>query len=59
MRIFDNFLIASDASDCVPDRRKALLLYSLGFKGQRLFHTPPLLSSANTKPGEQSTTGTV
>lgn len=54
LRIFENFLLASGASDCTPDRRKALLLHSLGVEGQRIFYTLPLPSSDNAKPGEQT-----
>ncbi|XP_072141280.1 solute carrier organic anion transporter family member 4A1-like [Dermacentor andersoni] len=35
-RIFENYLLASGASDCTPDRRKALLLHSLGVEGKSL-----------------------
>ncbi|KAH9364449.1 hypothetical protein HPB48_015761 [Haemaphysalis longicornis] len=49
--MFENFLLASGASDCVPDRHKAHLLHSLRVKGQRIFHTLPLPSSANANLG--------
>ncbi|KAH9359505.1 hypothetical protein HPB48_016687 [Haemaphysalis longicornis] len=58
IRIVENFLLASGASDLWPDRRKALLLHSLGVEGQRIFHTLPLQSSGNAKPGEPTTTDT-
>ncbi|KAL1476088.1 hypothetical protein MTO96_036778 [Rhipicephalus appendiculatus] len=54
LRIFENFLLASGASDCTPDRRKALVLHSLGVEGQRIFYTLPLPSSDNVKPGEKT-----
>ncbi|KAL1473772.1 hypothetical protein MTO96_038483 [Rhipicephalus appendiculatus] len=41
LRIFENFLLASGASDCTPDHREALLLHSLGVEGQRIFYTLP------------------
>ncbi|KAL1480457.1 hypothetical protein MTO96_051012 [Rhipicephalus appendiculatus] len=50
LRIFENFLLASGASVCTPDRRNALLLHSLGVEGQRIFYTLPLPSSDNAKP---------
>ncbi|XP_075733086.1 uncharacterized protein LOC142775529, partial [Rhipicephalus microplus] len=52
IRIFENFLLASGVSNCAPDRRKALLIHSLGVEGQRIFYTLPLQSSANAKSGE-------
>ncbi|XP_077519781.1 uncharacterized protein LOC144129488 [Amblyomma americanum] len=55
-RIFENYLLASEASDCTPDRRKALLLHSLGVEGQRIFYTLPLPSLDNVKLGEQTAT---
>nr|XP_037270298.1 protein SMG5-like [Rhipicephalus microplus] len=51
IHIFENFLLASGVSDCVPDRCKALLIHSLGVEGQRIIHTLPLQSSANAKSG--------
>lgn len=56
LRIFENFLLASGASDFTPDRRKALLLQGLGVEGQRIFYTLPLASSDNAKAGEQTAT---
>ncbi|KAL1481856.1 hypothetical protein MTO96_034146 [Rhipicephalus appendiculatus] len=50
LRIFENFLLASGAPDCTPNRRKALLLHSLGVEGQRIFYTLPLPSSDHAKP---------
>ncbi|XP_077523583.1 uncharacterized protein LOC144134554 [Amblyomma americanum] len=55
-RIFENYVLASGASDCTPDRRKALLLHSLGVEGQRIFYTLPLPSLDNVKLGEQTAT---
>ncbi|XP_077485362.1 uncharacterized protein LOC144095538 [Amblyomma americanum] len=55
-RIFENYVLASGASDCTPDRPKALLLHSLGVEGQRIFYTLPLLSLDNVKLGEQTAT---
>ncbi|KAL1442638.1 hypothetical protein MTO96_046323 [Rhipicephalus appendiculatus] len=54
LRTFENFLLASGASDCTPDCREILLLHSLGAKGQRIFYTLPLPSSDNAKAGEQT-----
>ncbi|KAH6945931.1 hypothetical protein HPB50_010751 [Hyalomma asiaticum] len=38
-QMFENFLLASGASDFKPERRKALLIHSLGVEGQRVFST--------------------
>ncbi|KAH7957813.1 hypothetical protein HPB52_023149 [Rhipicephalus sanguineus] len=40
-RMFETFLLASVASDFTPERRKALLLQSLGIEGQHIFFTLP------------------
>ncbi|KAH8036804.1 hypothetical protein HPB51_005809 [Rhipicephalus microplus] len=55
IRLFENFLVASGVSDCAPNRRKVLLIPSLGLQGQRIFHTLLLQSSANAKSGEPTT----
>ncbi|XP_077485377.1 uncharacterized protein LOC144095559 [Amblyomma americanum] len=56
-RIFENYLLASGASDCTPDRRKALLLHSLGVEGQRIFYTLPLPSMDNKRSEDSKGTG--
>ncbi|KAH7980846.1 hypothetical protein HPB49_019627 [Dermacentor silvarum] len=45
-RMFENFLLASGASDFKPERRKALLIHSLGVEGQRVFSSLLLTSDA-------------
>ncbi|KAH7985913.1 hypothetical protein HPB49_026219 [Dermacentor silvarum] len=44
--MFENFLLASGASDFKPERRKALLIHSLGVEGQRVFSSLLLTSDA-------------
>ncbi|XP_077496437.1 uncharacterized protein LOC144107321 [Amblyomma americanum] len=55
-RISENYVLASGASECTPDCRKALLLHSLGVEGQRIFYTLPLPLLDNVKLGEQTAT---
>lgn len=50
--MFETFLLASDFP---PDRRKALLLHSLGIKGQRFFFTLPSHVSELTDMGATAT----
>lgn len=38
IRMFETFMVASGASEFSPDRKKSLLLYSLGREGQRLVY---------------------
>ncbi|XP_077541262.1 uncharacterized protein LOC144153500 [Haemaphysalis longicornis] len=46
-QIFENYLLASGASEFPPERRKALLLHSLGVEGQRVFSSLPLPTDAS------------
>ncbi|KAH7944976.1 hypothetical protein HPB49_003784 [Dermacentor silvarum] len=55
-RMFENFLLASGASDCKPERRKALLIHSLGVEGQRVFSSL-LLTSDAAQSGESTAGG--
>ncbi|CAN7995009.1 unnamed protein product, partial [Ixodes pacificus] len=41
LRLFENFLLASGASELPPARRQALLLHCLGPEGQRIFDALP------------------
>ncbi|KAG0445042.1 hypothetical protein HPB47_001674 [Ixodes persulcatus] len=51
LRMFETFLLATGASDFTPERRKALLLHSLGLEGQRiLFSLPPSSDTSATVP---------
>lgn len=43
-QLLDNYLLASDLMSASNDRKKALLLHSLGAEGQRIFYTLPVLS---------------
>ncbi|KAH6922494.1 hypothetical protein HPB50_015093 [Hyalomma asiaticum] len=46
-QMFENFLLASGVSDFKPERRKALLIHSLGVEGQRVFASLLLTSAAS------------
>lgn len=46
-QIFENYLVASGVSDVPPERRKALLLHSLGVEGQRVSSSLPLPTDAS------------
>ncbi|XP_050037928.1 uncharacterized protein [Dermacentor andersoni] len=54
--MFENFLLASGASDFKPERRKALLIHSLGVEGQRIFSSL-LLTSDAAQSGESAAGG--
>ncbi|KAH6948751.1 hypothetical protein HPB50_026109 [Hyalomma asiaticum] len=41
IRLFENFLLASGATDLPAPRRRALLLHCLGPEGQRIFDALP------------------
>ncbi|KAH7932989.1 hypothetical protein HPB49_006211 [Dermacentor silvarum] len=55
-RMFENFLLASGASDFKPERRKTLLIHSLGVEGQRIFSSVLLTSNA-AQSGESTASG--
>ncbi|KAL1451247.1 hypothetical protein MTO96_006304 [Rhipicephalus appendiculatus] len=55
LRMFETFLLASGASDFMPERRKALLLHSLGIEGQRIFFTLPPHASETAPSGSTAT----
>ncbi|XP_033097313.1 uncharacterized protein K02A2.6-like [Anneissia japonica] len=45
-RLFENYLLASNTVKESPERRRAILLHSLGPEGQRIFYTLPELGEA-------------
>ncbi|XP_077520911.1 uncharacterized protein LOC144132400 [Amblyomma americanum] len=53
VRLFKNYMLASGASDFSAERRKALLIHSLGVEGQRTFTLPG--SAKDAKEGESAT----
>lgn len=55
--MFKVYLLASGASEFSPERRKALLLHSLGPEGQRIFNTLSI-SQAAEKTEEEGTGAT-
>ncbi|KAH8020832.1 hypothetical protein HPB51_005273 [Rhipicephalus microplus] len=55
--MFKVYLLASGASECSPERRKALLLHSLGPEGQRIVNTLSV-SQAAEKTEEEWTGAT-
>ncbi|XP_075732487.1 uncharacterized protein LOC142775055 [Rhipicephalus microplus] len=55
--MFNVYLLASGASEFSPERRKALLLHSLGPEGQRIFNTLSI-SQAAEKAEEKGTGAT-
>ncbi|KAH8019191.1 hypothetical protein HPB51_017879 [Rhipicephalus microplus] len=55
--MFKVYLLASSASEFSPERRKALLLHSLGPEGQRIFNTLSI-SQAAEKTEEEGTRAT-
>ncbi|KAL1483671.1 hypothetical protein MTO96_012510 [Rhipicephalus appendiculatus] len=54
--MFKVYLLASGASEFSPERRKAILLHSLGPEGQRIFNTLSV-SQAAEKTDEEERTG--
>lgn len=53
--MFETFLLASGASDFPPERRKALLLHSLGIEGQHIFFALPSDVSEPAPPAAAAT----
>ncbi|XP_077548008.1 uncharacterized protein LOC144160661 [Haemaphysalis longicornis] len=54
-RIFENFPLTSDASECALGRRKPLLFHNVGVEGHRIFHALPLAASANANTVQKTT----
>ncbi|KAH7966895.1 hypothetical protein HPB49_020360 [Dermacentor silvarum] len=53
--MFETFLLVSGASEFPPERRKALLLHSLGIEGQRNFFALPSHVSEPAPPASAAT----
>ncbi|KAL1444471.1 hypothetical protein MTO96_029828 [Rhipicephalus appendiculatus] len=49
--MFKVYLLASGASEFSPERRKAILLHSLGPEGQRIFNTLSVSQAAEKDKG--------
>ncbi|KAH7931868.1 hypothetical protein HPB49_025819 [Dermacentor silvarum] len=60
LRLFENFTLASGASELSAARRRALLLHCLGPEGQRIFDAlpPPPPSNAPDHPPAHPSAGT-
>ncbi|XP_077528401.1 uncharacterized protein LOC144140085 [Haemaphysalis longicornis] len=60
LRLFENFTLASGASELSAARRRALLLHCLGPEGQRIFDAlpPPPPPNAKDHPPAHPSTGT-
>ncbi|KAL1468748.1 hypothetical protein MTO96_025192 [Rhipicephalus appendiculatus] len=56
--MFKVYLLASGASEFSPERRKAILLHSLGPEGQRIFNTLSVSQAAEKTEEEEGTRAT-